>query len=129
MKEIKEKPEILKKLQDEESSYNYAEIKKMQRHIGVMLENEDEKWKQRAKRNWYAMEDKNTKFFHACANKRRRKNNIKHVVMSKGGFLKAMMRLMELLEVILRSYLPQLSQAQQIWKIVCNIWSLKSQEK
>lgn len=44
-----------------------------------MLEMEDIKWKQRAKRNWYRHGDRNTKFFHAWANHRRKKNFIDNI--------------------------------------------------
>ncbi|XP_042972999.1 uncharacterized protein LOC122304801 [Carya illinoinensis] len=50
--------------------------------VGVLLQQEDLKWKQRAKKNWYCMGDKNTKFFHACANQRRNKNLILSVLDS-----------------------------------------------
>lgn len=79
-KEIKEKSDLLKQLQDAESRYNVEDVKKIQRELGVLLQNEDLKWKQRAKRNWYAMGDRNPKFFHACASQRRRKNVIKKVM-------------------------------------------------
>ncbi|KAF5452149.1 hypothetical protein F2P56_027179, partial [Juglans regia] len=60
-----------------EGIHNIEEIKGLQREIGEMLEIEDLKWKQRAKLNWYQLGDRNTKFFHNCANQRRRKNAIK----------------------------------------------------
>ncbi|XP_042964806.1 uncharacterized protein LOC122299035 [Carya illinoinensis] len=79
-KELKKRSESLQKLQDEESRVNVEEIKRLQREIRVLLEKEDLKWKQRAKRNWYAMGDKNTKFFHACATQRKRKNVMKQIM-------------------------------------------------
>ncbi|KAF5454971.1 hypothetical protein F2P56_024596 [Juglans regia] len=79
VKKIKEKTEFLKKLQDEESRHNSTEIKRVQRDVGLLLEKDDVKWKQRAKRNWHASGDRNTKFFHACANQRRMKNSINQV--------------------------------------------------
>lgn len=44
-----------------------------------MLEREDIKWKQRAKLNWYQSGDENTKFFHMCAYRRKRRNQILQV--------------------------------------------------
>ncbi|KAF5472200.1 hypothetical protein F2P56_008937 [Juglans regia] len=87
-KEIKLKFEVLKGLQDEESCLNAAEIKKLQKEVGTLLENEDIKWKQRAKRNWYALGDRNTKYFHACANQRRQKNIIKQIEDEQGRICK-----------------------------------------
>jgi hypothetical protein len=49
------------------------------REINKMLEIEDIKWKQRAKRNWYCMGDWNTQFFHAWANQRRHSNAISSI--------------------------------------------------
>jgi hypothetical protein len=34
------------------------------------------KWKQRAKANWFLQGDRNTKFYHACANQRHKTNLI-----------------------------------------------------
>jgi hypothetical protein len=43
------------------------------------LEKEDIRWKQRAKQNWYKNGDRNTQYFHAWANQRRRINRIQRV--------------------------------------------------
>lgn len=40
------------------------------------MEQEDQRWKQRVKRTWYKFGDRNTKYFHTCANQRRKKNLI-----------------------------------------------------
>lgn len=50
------------------------QIRKTQGEINQALEMEDIKWKQQAKRNWYRQGDRNTQFFHAWANQRRRSN-------------------------------------------------------
>lgn len=52
-KAIKENYEVLRKLQEEEGSYDTEEIRKVEREIGNMLEEEYLKWRQRAKINWY----------------------------------------------------------------------------
>lgn len=42
---------------------------------------EDRKLKQRVKRNWYQLGDRNTKFFNVCAYQTRRKNFIKGITI------------------------------------------------
>jgi hypothetical protein len=52
------------------------------------LEQEDIKWKQRAKQNWYQNGDQNTPFFHAWADHRRRVNQIRKINDESGRELK-----------------------------------------
>lgn len=54
-------------MQKFEGSHNIEEMKNMQKDIGIMLDNVDLKWRQRAKTNRYRMGDRKTKFFHKCA--------------------------------------------------------------
>ncbi|XP_041027060.1 uncharacterized protein LOC121267278 [Juglans microcarpa x Juglans regia] len=70
----------IKELQDREGPHNAAELHILQQEVGLLLENEDIRWKQRAKRNWCSLGDKNTKFFHACVKQRRKKNQIIYVL-------------------------------------------------
>lgn len=76
-KDIRSKMEKLKELQDREGPTVMKEIKKLQQDLFIMLAQEDLKWKQRAKRNWYKYGDRNTKYFHTCDNQRRVKNSMK----------------------------------------------------
>lgn len=46
----------------------------------ICMEQEDLKWKQRAKRHWYKMVVRNMKLFHACPNQMKQKNHIKQVL-------------------------------------------------
>jgi hypothetical protein len=69
----------LESLQWVESARNQDCIKQVQREIEQLLEMEDIKWKQRAKRNWIIKGDRNTKFYHACANQRKRKTFISEI--------------------------------------------------
>ncbi|XP_042968657.1 uncharacterized protein LOC122301395 [Carya illinoinensis] len=57
----------LKKLQDNEDQFQTSEVKNLQLRQGVLLEQEDVKWRQQAKRNWYKGGDSNTSYFHAYA--------------------------------------------------------------
>lgn len=50
-----------------------------QRHNQIVMQDE-EKWKQRAKRTWVKLGDKNTNYFHKIASMRKRKSNIDVVV-------------------------------------------------
>lgn len=76
MAKIKELSIKLKSLQDKEDLRSMGEEKRVQKELNFLLEKEELQWKQRAKRNWYAHGDRNTKFFHACATQRRKKNFI-----------------------------------------------------
>jgi len=44
-----------------------------------LLEQEDLKWKQRAKENWLQFGDRNSKFFHACANQKHSRSKIQNI--------------------------------------------------
>lgn len=79
-KELREKTGHLKQLQEIENRHNSKEIKRTQQEIEMVLEKEDLKWRKRPKRNWYQLGDRNTKFFHSCANQRRSKNRIRMVM-------------------------------------------------
>jgi hypothetical protein len=48
------------------------------------MEQEDIKWKQRAKQNWYKNGDRNTPFFHAWVDHRRIINHIRCIVDEEG---------------------------------------------
>jgi hypothetical protein len=60
----------LEVLQRSESPENSDAIKNAQGEIEKLLEQEDLRWKQRAKQNWYKNGDQNTQYFHAWANQR-----------------------------------------------------------
>jgi len=51
-----------------------------------LIELDDTKWRQRAKQNWLQFGDKNSNFFHACVNQRRKKNRI-HSIQDTDGEL------------------------------------------
>ncbi|KAK6132366.1 hypothetical protein DH2020_033887 [Rehmannia glutinosa] len=55
------------------------EISELQNQLENSLDQLDIKWKQRAKLHWYKEGDRNTKFFHSYANKRKSTNHIAHL--------------------------------------------------
>jgi hypothetical protein len=64
-KVLKEKTKALEVLQRNEGLENVEEIKCLQGEIDYILDQEDVKWKQRGKQNWFREGDRNTSFFNA----------------------------------------------------------------
>jgi hypothetical protein len=62
---LKVKTKLLEKLQKFESPNNLVKIKEVKGEIDILLEQEDRRWKQRAKQNWYSQGDQNAKIFYA----------------------------------------------------------------
>lgn len=58
----------LEALQREQKAEDREAIRCLQGELNHLLEMEDIRWRQRAKRNWFQRGDQNTKFFHAWAN-------------------------------------------------------------
>jgi exonuclease III len=83
-KTIKEKTKELEALQINEDAGNWTDITRLKKEIEFIMEQEDVKWKQRAKQNWYRNGDRNTPFFHAWADHRRRINHINNIVDEEG---------------------------------------------
>jgi hypothetical protein len=50
-----------------------------QQDVHLLLEQEDLQWRQRSKENWFKHGDRNSKYFHACANQRRKTNQINKI--------------------------------------------------
>lgn len=76
---IKLKTNLLCELQSREGPNDREEINKLDQEIALLLEMEDTKWKHRAKKSWFHIGDKNTKFFHACTSQRKEKHQIKQL--------------------------------------------------
>ncbi|XP_041027017.1 uncharacterized protein LOC121267238 [Juglans microcarpa x Juglans regia] len=73
--DIEEKSRLLQRLQENENSGNALEIRKVKEELNLLLEKEDLRWRQRAKTNWCKLGDRNTKYFHACAKQRKKKES------------------------------------------------------
>ncbi|XP_059436330.1 uncharacterized protein LOC132169290 [Corylus avellana] len=52
--------------------------------LNILLEQEDLKWGQKPKVDWLRNGDRNTKYFHACASQRKRRNQIEQIHDSNG---------------------------------------------
>lgn len=80
---IKQKQDRLQQLEALNSLHNKAEeIHELKKDINETLTREEIMWNQRSRASWIKWEDHNTKFFHATASRRRRRNRI-------GGLLNA----------------------------------------
>ncbi|GAU48556.1 hypothetical protein TSUD_405720 [Trifolium subterraneum] len=73
--------EVLRGIQGEEEGRRYQEIH--DRH-GVLIVQEEDYWKQRAKMHWLKESDMNTSFFHKSASARRKKKNASKLVNEDG---------------------------------------------
>jgi ribonuclease HI len=81
---IKSKCKELSFLQDVDGTPNLEAIKNTKAAVHQLLEQEEMRWKQRAKIDWLQHGDKNTKYFHACANQRQKSNLIRKICDARG---------------------------------------------
>jgi hypothetical protein len=65
---MKEKTCELERLQTKADILTIEQEKLLREELNGLLEQEDIKWRQRSKENWLKNRDRNTKYFHACAN-------------------------------------------------------------
>jgi len=116
--------EVFQKLRDvqmNESEPNSVEESNLQSELHFLLEQEEIKWKQRAREEWLKSGDGNTKFFHACANQKSRRKQILRIVDKHGRTV--------VLKVILRMLLTGISKTFFLlgptWKWIVVWWLLK----
>ncbi|KAJ0087889.1 hypothetical protein Patl1_32319 [Pistacia atlantica] len=62
------------------------ELQQLKQEIDGLLEEDDIKWRERAKQQWLKEGDHSTKFFHLCANQRRKSNVIKQISSDDGKY-------------------------------------------
>ncbi|XP_042969143.1 uncharacterized protein LOC122301839 [Carya illinoinensis] len=74
----------LLEMQDSNTGSRTAKVKALQKEIDKALEEENLKWKQRAKQMWLKDGDRNSNYFHKCANQRRKNNSIQKLVRNDG---------------------------------------------
>ena len=82
---IEEKYKTLATVQGAENSLAVGKASELQKELQILMEQEDLKWRQRAKTDWLKFRDRNLKYFHACANQRRKVNNIDHIRDERGA--------------------------------------------
>jgi hypothetical protein len=82
---IKAKTRELMVVQQEGKEEERSIEESLKKEIDGLLEEEDIKWQQRAKENWLRGGDRNTKYFHACASQRRRRNSVEKIRDEEGN--------------------------------------------
>ena len=81
---VKEQIAIKKKLlwkakEEAAKGGSYGVVVQLWRELNVLLDKESKMWRQRARTQWVAKGDKNTRYFHGVATQRQRKNFIKGI--------------------------------------------------
>ena len=59
-------------------------VVQLRRELNVLLDKESKMWRQRARTQWVAKGDKNTRYFHGMATQRKRRNFIKVIKDGEG---------------------------------------------
>jgi hypothetical protein len=81
---IKAKTNELAILQQVECDSEREKEKQLAEEIHGLMEQEDLKWRQKAKENWLKNGDHNTKFSHACASQKRWRNVLEQIQDEEG---------------------------------------------
>jgi hypothetical protein len=71
-------------IQLQEENYDPAKEKELRVALQGLLEQEEVKWKQRAKETWLKFGDRNTKYYHACANQKHKRSQIEQIIDKDG---------------------------------------------
>jgi hypothetical protein len=75
---------VLGDLQGEGDGSDTEEIHQLQGEVNKLIELEELKWQQMARQDWLKHGDKNSKYFHAHVNQRRKHNLIKQITDVEG---------------------------------------------
>ena len=81
---LRHKSQQLELLQRKEGELEKEKIMGLKKEVQEILEKEEIKWKQHSKEAWLKEGDKNTKYFHACATQRKKKNFIGRIIDENG---------------------------------------------
>ncbi|GAU39464.1 hypothetical protein TSUD_158950 [Trifolium subterraneum] len=106
IEKYRRKLELVRNHVDETNFHYYNEIRKK---LDFLLVKDDLFWKQRAKTFWYRDGDLNTRFYHATASARKKKNLIGHLEDSQGNFCNSQ----EGMQVIAKDYFLNIFQQQR----------------
>jgi hypothetical protein len=81
---IEVKTQEIERKQEKEGWWDIDRYGQLQREVNSLIEQDDIYLRQRAKIEWLEKGDRNSKFFHACINQRRRANGI-HSIADESG--------------------------------------------
>jgi len=70
----------LQLLQMQEVDFDIDKENQIKDELQNLLQQEDLKWRQRAKETWLQLGDKNTKYFHASASQKHRRNVVESII-------------------------------------------------
>jgi hypothetical protein len=87
-RQFNEQKKRLAALYDAEIEPDAGNVVELQKDLKILMEQEDLKWRQRAKMDWLKHGDRNSKFFHACTSQRRKVNKIDQIQDECGGLWK-----------------------------------------
>jgi predicted translin family RNA/ssDNA-binding protein len=76
--------EILLAEQNKSEDADVEFMQKLYADLTKLQEEEDLYWRQRAKVDWMRSGDRNTKFFHVCANQKKKHNFIGNITDERG---------------------------------------------
>ncbi|KAL4324280.1 hypothetical protein GQ457_11G002870 [Hibiscus cannabinus] len=74
---------------------NFRELSEVKRNLKQVLDREERYWRQRLRVQWLTERDRNTSFFHACANGRKKKNWIREIKDAHGNLVEGTGKVME----------------------------------
>lgn len=86
-KRIKDCKIKLKALRQKRDPQSIADYESTRKQLHLILDQQEIFWRQRSKQLWLQAGDKNTKYFHASCNKRKRNNHIQRLKSEEGEWI------------------------------------------
>jgi hypothetical protein len=118
-RDFEEKCKKLASMQGDGNNPDVRQASELQRELQGQMEQEELRWRQRAKINWLVNGDRNSKYFHACANQRRKVNSIKKIRDERGRNWETQAEIGGVLKPILKNCFPVAE-----WWIMRLVWGL-----